>query len=222
MRNIPKAAIAQSNAWETYDEAEGETSTIILNQVVLVTKRTQAEAIIRSHVLWAMGGGLIPIPLVDFAAVTAIQLEMLQQLAQLYGVNYSRSMGKTFVSALTGTTLASLGASFLKAIPGIGTMLGGASMSIASGASTYAVGQVAITHFSSGGNLNDFVEENVKAAYDSAFEQGKSYVSNLENEKGNEAANIYQALEKLGQLKDQGILTEEEFQAKKQELLARL
>lgn len=187
-----------------------------------MTKRTEAEAIIRSHVLWAMGGGLIPIPLVDFAAVTAIQLEMLQQLAQLYGVNYSRSMGKTFVSALTGTTLASLGASFLKAIPGIGTMLGGASMAIASGASTYAVGQVAVTHFSSGGNLSDFVEENVKAAYDSAFEQGKSYVSNLENEKGNDAANIYQALEKLGQLKAQGILTEEEFQAKKKELLARL
>lgn len=31
-----------------------------------MTIRTQADAI-RSHVLWAMGGGLIPIPLVDFA-----------------------------------------------------------------------------------------------------------------------------------------------------------
>ncbi len=187
-----------------------------------MSKRTEAEAIIRSHVLWAMGGGLIPIPLVDFAAVTAIQLEMLQQIAQLYGVNYSRSMGKTFVSALTGTTIARIGASFLKAIPGIGTVLGGASMAIASGASTYAVGQVAISHFSSGGSLSDFVEEQVKSAYDSAFEQGKSYVSDLENEKGDSAANIYQSLEKLGQLRDQGILTEDEFQTKKQELLSRL
>lgn len=187
-----------------------------------MSKRTEAEAIIRSHVLWAMGGGLIPIPLVDFAAVTAIQLEMLQQLAQLYGVNYSRSTGKTFVSALTGTTIASLGASFIKAIPGIGSLIGGVSMSIASGASTYAVGQVAINHFSTGGSLSDFVEENAKAAYESAYEQGKSYVSNLENEQGNQAADIYQALEKLGQLKAQGILTEEEFQAKKKELLARL
>jgi hypothetical protein len=33
---------------------------------------------------------------------------------------------------------------------------------------------------------------------------------------------IYHALEQLGKLRDQGILTEEEFQAKKQELLARL
>lgn len=187
-----------------------------------MSQRTEAEAIVRTHVLWAMGGGLIPIPLVDFAAVTAIQLEMLQQLAQLYGVNYSRSTGKTFVSALTGTTIARLGASFIKAIPGIGSVIGGASMSIASGASTYAVGQVAISHFSGGGSLNNFVEEQVKAAYDSAYEQGKGYVSDLENQKGNDAADIYQALEKLGKLKEQGILTEEEFQAKKKELLSRL
>jgi uncharacterized protein (DUF697 family) len=187
-----------------------------------MSQQTEAEAIIRSHVLWAMGGGLIPIPLVDFVAVTAIQLEMLQQIAHVYGVSYSQSMGKTFVSALTGTSIARLGASFLKAIPGFGTMIGGASMAIASGASTYAVGQVAISLFSSGGSLNNFVEEQVKTVYDSAFEKGKSYVSNLENEKGDDAANIYQSLEKLGKLKEQGILTEEEFLAKKQELLSRL
>lgn len=185
------------------------------------TKRSKAQTIIRSHVLWSMGGGLIPIPLVDFAAVTAIQLEMLQQLAHLYGVDYSRSNGKAFVSALTGTTIARLGASLIKALPGVGTIIGGASMSLTSGASTYAVGQVAISHFANSGNLSNFVEDQLKKAYDSAFEQGKSYVSDLEDEQ-DEAANIYQSLEKLGQLRDQGILTEEEFQSKKQELLDRL
>jgi hypothetical protein len=95
-------------------------------------------------------------------------------------------------------------------------------MALTSGASTYAVGQVAINHFSNSGTLGDFVEEQIKTAYNIAFERGKTYVSDLENEKGDEASNIYQALEQLGKLKDQGILTEEEFQAKKQELLARL
>ncbi|MBE9076100.1 DUF697 domain-containing protein [Romeria aff. gracilis LEGE 07310] len=187
-----------------------------------MSQRTEAESIIQSHVLWSVGGGLIPIPLVDFAAVTAIQLEMLQQLAHLYGVEYSRSTGKAFVSALTGTTLARLGASFIKTIPGVGTLLGGASMALTSGASTYAVGQVAISHFSNSGTLNNFVEEQLRTAYDSAFERGKTYVSDLENEKGDDAAKVYQALEQLGKLKDQGILTEEEFQAKKKELLSRL
>ncbi len=184
-------------------------------------RKSQAQSIIRSHVLWSMGGGLIPIPLVDFAAVTAIQLEMLQQLAELYGVNYSKSNGKAFVSALTGTTVARLGASFLKAIPGIGTLLGGASMALTSGASTYAVGQVAIEHFAKSGNLSNFIEDQLKKAYEDAFNQGKSYVSDLENNQ-EQAADVYQTLEKLGKLKEQGILTEDEFQAKKRQLLDRL
>ncbi|MEM7593696.1 MAG: DUF697 domain-containing protein [Cyanobacteria bacterium P01_A01_bin.83] len=185
------------------------------------SKTDKAQSIIRSHVLWSMGGGLIPIPLVDFAAVTAIQLEMLQQLAELYGVNYSKSMGKAFVSALTGTTIARLGASFLKAIPGVGTVLGGATMSLTSGASTYAVGQVAISHFANSGNLSNFVEDQLRKAYEEAFQQGKSYVSDLENNK-EQAADVYQTLEKLGKLREQGILTEDEFQTKKRQLLDRL
>ncbi|BDT10460.1 uncharacterized protein/domain associated with GTPase-like protein [Limnospira platensis NIES-39] len=195
---------------------------IIVYQVLLMSKKTEADAIIRNHVLWSMGGGLIPIPIVDFMAVTAIQMEMLQELAKLYGVNYSVSTGKAFVSALTGTTIARLGSSFIKAIPGIGSLIGGTSMALTSGASTYAVGQVAINHFSSGGSLNNFAEEEVKWAYESAFERGKNYVSDLEKDKADEAANIYQTLEKLGQLKQQGVLSEEEFQAKKQELLSRI
>jgi len=186
-----------------------------------MASRFEAEKIIRTHVLWAMGGGLIPIPLVDFAAVTAIQLEMLQQLAELYRVNYSKSNGKAFVSALTGTTLASLGASMLKAIPGIGMLVGGASMSIMSGASTYAVGQVAINVFSGSGSLVDFDLQQAKKAYEDAFERGKSYVSDLEKDE-DKVANVYQSLEKLGKLKEQGILSEDEFQAKKKELLERI
>lgn len=187
-----------------------------------MSQRTEANAIVRSHVLWAMGGGLIPIPLVDFAAVTAIQLEMLQQLARLYGVDYSQSSGKTFVSALTGTTVARLGASFLKAIPGIGTAIGGASMSVASGASTYAIGQVAINHFANSGDLSNFVEVQVRTAYEEAFQRGKSYVSEVDDDTQGEAAEIYQMLEKLGDLKAKGVLTDEEFQMKKQQLLDRL
>jgi uncharacterized protein (DUF697 family) len=187
----------------------------------IMSIHTDAEKIIRSHVLWAMGGGLIPIPLVDFAAVTAIQLEMLQQLARLYNAEYTKNTGKTFVSALTGTTIARIGASALKAIPGVGSLLGGISMSLMSGASTYAVGQVAISIFSGSGSLSYFDEEQVKRAYNAAYERGKSYVSDLKDREG-EAANVYQSLEKLGKLKEQGIISEEEFQTKKKELLDRI
>lgn len=196
-----------------------------------MSKRIQADKIIRSHVLWAIGGGLIPVPLVDFAAVTAVQLEMLQQLADLYEVqNYQKSKGKAFVSALTGTTFASIGSSFLKAIPGVGSIVGGVSMSVASGASTYGVGQVAINLFSGSGNFDNFDAAEVKQAYKEAYEAGKNYVSDLEKEKQSGSASapttqeddIYEALAKLGKLKDQGILSEEEFLMKKKELLDRI
>lgn len=41
----------------------------------------RSEAIIRHHVLLAAGAGLIPLPLVDLAAVTGIQVRMLMELA---------------------------------------------------------------------------------------------------------------------------------------------
>ena len=46
-------------------------------------KREHADAIIKKHVLLSIGGGLIPIPLVDMAAVTALQVSMLEQLADV-------------------------------------------------------------------------------------------------------------------------------------------
>jgi leucyl aminopeptidase (aminopeptidase T) len=108
-----------------------------------------------------------------------------------------------------------------KAIPGIGSVLGGASMSVMSGASTYAVGQVAVNLFSTSGSLSNFNIDSVKQAYEKAYEKGKGYVSDLKN-KEDEATDVYQSLQKLGDLKEQGILSEEEFEAKKKELLSRI
>ena len=98
-----------------------------------MSNQEQAEKIIRNHTLWSMGGGLLPFPILDIAAVTAIQVDMLQQLANLYEVDYSKSTGKTFVSALTGSTFAKVGASIIKALPGVGSVVGGVSMSALSG-----------------------------------------------------------------------------------------
>ena len=203
--------------------------------------RTDADKIVRSHVLWAMGGGLIPIPVLDFATVTVVQLEMLQQLAQIYEVNYSQNTAKAFVSALTGTAFARMGASIVKSIPGIGTVVGGASMSLMSGASTYAIGKVAISLFSTSRNLDNFNEEQIKNDYKDAYEKGKNYVSDLQKNKDdastsaqaflldlqkqnkqNETSKIFQSLENLGKLKEKGILSELEFKIKKQQLLDRL
>jgi uncharacterized protein (DUF697 family) len=177
-------------------------------------RRERAEAIIRKHVLWSSGAGLIPIPLADVAAVTGVQVSMLQSLTKLYGSELSEQVLQNFVTALTGGMIARLGASAIKAIPGIGTLLGGASMSIMSGASTYAVGRVAKGHLEKTGNLANVDLAKAKREYSTAYESGKDYVAKLDDD-----PDVISKLERLGDLRAKGVLTEEEFQTQKAQLL---
>ncbi|MCP5099508.1 MAG: DUF697 domain-containing protein [Chloroflexi bacterium] len=147
-----------------------------------MSNKENATKIVNNHVLWSMGGGLIPIPLADIVAVTALQTGMLEQLSVLYDVKYNGSMAKTFVTGLSGSAVASLGASLLKIVPGVGTVLGGVAMSIASGASTYAVGKIAVKHFEAGGNWNNLNIEQAKADYSEAFEEGKEVAAKQKKE----------------------------------------
>ena len=189
---------------------------------VLVRERSErADRIIRTHTLWGMGAGLIPVPMFDVLAVSAIQIDMLKQLAEAYDSDFTENLGKTFVTALTGGTFARFGASLIKAVPGVGTLVGGASMSVLSGASTYAVGQVAKRHYETGGNLIDIDLDSARKTYDEALESGKRVVGDLKNREA-ESKDVYSSLERLSDLKQKGVITEEEFEAKKREMLERL
>ena len=181
----------------------------------------RADRIIRTHTLWGMGAGLIPVPMFDVLAVSAIQIDMLKQLAEAYDSDFTENLGKTFVTALTGGTFARVGASLIKAVPGVGTLVGGASMSVLSGASTYAVGQVAKRHYETGGNLVDIDLDSARRTYDDALERGKRVVGDLKNREA-ESKDVYASLERLSDLKQKGVITEEEFEAKKREMLERL
>ena len=181
----------------------------------------QADMIIRSHTLWGMGAGLIPVPMFDVLAVSAIQIDMLKQLAEVYEADFTENLGKTFVTALTGGTFARFGASLIKAVPGVGTLVGGASMSVLSGASIYAVGQVAKRHYETGGNLIDIDLDSARKTYDEALESGKRVVGDLKNREA-ESKDVFSSLERLSDLKQKGVITEEEFDAKKREMLERL
>ena len=68
--------------------------------------------------IWSMGSRfLIPVPVVDMFAVSAIQLDMIRQLATLYDIDFKQTEGKARITALTGTGLARLGARAVKFIP---------------------------------------------------------------------------------------------------------
>lgn len=183
-----------------------------------------ASKIVQNHVLWSLSAGLIPVPVADIAAVTAVQMDALKQLATLYGVNYTDDHGKRFVAALSGGALARVGASVVKAIPGVGTLLGGLSMSAMSGASTYAVCQVAINHFKSDGNFLNVPVEKAKGLYQDLLTKGKDFVQEVKNGLKNHQASqeVTASLQELLSLKGKGLLTEEEYETKKASLLDKL
>ncbi len=191
-------------------------------------KLQKADDIIRNHVLWASGAGAIPIPILDIAGVTAVQLDMIRQLANLYEVNYDESAGKHIITAVAGSTMARIGASFIKTIPVIGAILGGFSMSVLSGASTYGMGKVFTNHFANGGDLFNMDFNWAQQFYQQEYQKGETFTQEItktekpKDKKDDTKSDIFRKLEEIVQLKKNGILTEEEFQAKKAELLSKI
>jgi uncharacterized protein (DUF697 family) len=188
-------------------------------------KAKHADTIIRNHIAWSMGASfLVPIPIADIFAVGALQLDMIRQLCRAYGVPFSETQGKAIVSALTSSTLARAGArSLIKLVPGLGTLIGGLTVSIFNGASTYALGEVFKRHFETGGTILDFDVEGLKNMYKEKFEKGKKVAKDIKDEMPEEeapdnASDLVDKLKDLAALKEQGVLTQEEFDEMKKKL----
>ncbi len=211
----------------------------------------RAESAVRNHVIWSMGAGFIPIPVADFVAVAAVQLDMVKTLCNIYQVDFKETEGKALVTSITGSGLSRLGANALiKLIPGFGSVFGGLSMSIVSGASTYALGQVFIRHFEHGGTILDFDTSRFERFYNEQFEKGKSFAKDIQKEKDEKGAaqeddsfennltddsanaapsddagpkdtdsEILRKLKELGELKEMGVINDEEFEQMKTQLI---
>lgn len=159
---------------------EGVSSERSEGQLDVRMRELQADAIIANHVMGAFTLGLLPIPVVDMAGVSATQLHMVKKLASLYGVPFSQELGRGVVSSLLGGILPAVSAvslaKTLKYVPIIGFSVGIASMSVLGGAATYAVGQVFVRHFESGGTMLSLDMEKSREAAKKEFKQGKVWV----------------------------------------------
>lgn len=144
-------------------------------------QRAKVESAINYSMLLSGGVGIVPIPLVDFVGVTAIQLALIKQLSALYGVEYTASATKRTISAIIGGSVPAFGsmtvASWVKMIPVVGSVLGGSTMMLLSGASTYAIGRVFANHFEQGGTILDIEASRVKEQFKGYYETGKAKLS---------------------------------------------
>jgi uncharacterized protein (DUF697 family) len=119
-----------------------------------------ATKLVERFALFGGVGGLIPVPVVDVAAVAGVQLQMLRRLSQIYNVPFSENSGKAVIAALAGTMIPATSgigaASMLKSVPVIGTIAASFVMPALSAGATYAIGKAFVQHFESGGTLLDF------------------------------------------------------------------
>ena len=185
-------------------------------------KRDKADSIVLNHVGFAASAAFLPFPVADIAAVSAVQLNMLRQLSSIYRVGFIDSIGRNVISAIVGSSIARIGASLIKLIPGVGTFIGEVTMPILSAASTYALGQVVASHFAKGGTLEDFDLGLARRKYDEEIKKGKEVTKETVAKTETTEDEVDVKLKKLSELKGAGILTEEEFSQMKAKLLAQM
>jgi len=142
-----------------------------------------SNAIVKKYMWWSMGAGLIPIPLVDIATVSGVQLKMLNEISKIYDIRFSENAGKSIISALLGGISAdalsrSYITSVIKSIPLIG-IFGSVSMPVYSGAATWAIGKLFIQHFNSGGTFLDFDPKKVSDYFSNLFRQGQEIARSM-------------------------------------------
>ena len=154
----------------------------------VLTKEEQSLKLVKRYMLWTLGAGAIPIPFVDFAAVTGVQIKMLKDLSEHYDIPFNENAGKSITASLLGgisasTLKAGMLGSFLKAIPVAGSILGAASMSLFSAAACYAIGKVFIQHFEAGGTFLDMDPDKVKEYFKEQFAEGKEVAQDMADKK---------------------------------------
>jgi len=145
------------------------------------SKEEQAVAIVKQHLPWAAGAGILPIPGVDMAAIVGVQLRMLSKLSNVYEVPFKQQAAKSTIATLMAMVLqnsvAGGIASSLKFIPVVGTVAGIIALPGIATASTFAIGKVFITHFEAGGTFLDFDPKKVQKHFQAEFENAQKNTS---------------------------------------------
>jgi uncharacterized protein (DUF697 family) len=114
-------------------------------------RRALARRIVERHKNYAAVGGLVPLPAANIASVTALNLRMVRQLSELYGVPFQRDRTRSLIIALiagavpTGAGLAA-SSTLMWIVPG-GLLWGLGVSAITAGALTRGIGFVFIDSF---------------------------------------------------------------------------
>ncbi len=161
------------------------------NIIDFAKRETQALEIVRKNMLWSMGIGVIPIPLLDIVGMAGFQASTLKQLAELYDVPFYDHKVKVIVASL----MSGIGPLYLSIllvrmafvfVPVIGILTYLTALPFTSAAFTFATGKIFIQHFDSGGTFLDFNTFKVRKFYKTLFEEGLLLSAQIKKTKNDE------------------------------------
>lgn len=139
--------------------------------------------LVKSYVNAAITLGLLPMPLLDLAVLMGLQVKLVHGLAEHYDVPFTDTLCRALLTSLlsgSSSVVAVLGLSSLaKSVPPLASLGGGASVALAAGTLTYAVGQVFAQHFETGGRLTTFKPEKMNSTFKAEMKEGRRLVQSL-------------------------------------------
>ncbi len=139
----------------------------------------QANHIVRNHSIVSGALGVVPIPPLGVALITANGLKMVHKLSSIYGVEFNKEIGKSAI----GCFLAAYGSLSISgrliwglstALPVAAPMIGVVTRPLISTALMYLMGKIFIQHFESGGTFLTFDPEKVRGHYAELFQEGQA------------------------------------------------
>ena len=145
------------------------------NQTEDELRVSAADNTIKYYCFWSFSTALIPVPLVDLAAMSAIQVKMISELSELYDVPFSQGLAKKAIATLVASASSSSFASLIKLVPGIGYFGLAIPLATLNVSYTYAVGKIFAQHFQSGADLASFDPDAQKTNFKEKLEEGKEY-----------------------------------------------
>lgn len=174
-----KKAAPQSRAEDVFDaELSKEPPCSLVRVRVTSDRETRAMKIVKTWSQWSVAAGIVPVPLMDVALVSGIQVKMIYDLCQVYNVPFEKKSALAVASGLVGGSFSAgiarmLGEMALKSIPYVEQVM----QPTLSFATTYSMGYVFVKHFESAGTLVNFDASKMNIYFQEQFEKSKKLFS---------------------------------------------
>jgi len=169
----------QRRADEVFDaELNQEPQKELVRVRVTSDRETRGMRVVKSWSQWSVAAGFVPVPFVDIALVSGIQIKMIYDLCQIYNVPFKKEAAVAYASGLVGGSLTAgagqiVGSMVLKAVPYVDQFV----QPTFAFATTYAMGYVFVKHFENAGTMATFDSSKMNLYFHEQFEKSKKLFS---------------------------------------------